>query len=367
MFNDIIQVLGMVFLVLALLCLIVWALAKLSSVITKKKFAITDGTLLDERYSDPDSYEGSEWYSAYKAEARKAFSSFLWQPYVYWVARKCSGKYINIGKYHQRKTSSGNPVLAANPENRVAFFGGSTIWGWGARDEYTIPSCFLREKESLADSLVVENKGQLGYVSTQEMLSLILSLRKGCVPNLVIFYSGLNDVFSAYQQNVAGIAQNEINRKNSFESKETVFSLIRASYFKKFSRSNIGSDCGSSSLNKKELAKSVVDTYFKNIETVTALSKHFGFEAKFFWQPVLFYKDNKTPFEEKLFRMNRFWKEFYDEVNTYIASKAAIPENFNDMTGFFSETKAPVFIDPWHTNEKANEMIAKYIAQAVSA
>ena len=50
------------------------------------------------------------------------------------------------------------------------------------------------------------------------MMELFLQLREGNIPDLVVFYDGVNDVFSAYQQGKAGIPQNENNREKEFNS-----------------------------------------------------------------------------------------------------------------------------------------------------
>ena len=58
--------------------------------------------------------------------------------------------------------------------------------------------------------------GESGYVNTQSLLALELELRGGNVPDEVIFYDGVNDVFSTFQNNEAGLPQNEQNRATEF-------------------------------------------------------------------------------------------------------------------------------------------------------
>ena len=45
----------------------------------------------------------------------------------------------------------------------------------------------------------VVNFGESGFVSTQGVIQLILELQSGNIPDLVIFYDGVNDVYAAYQ------------------------------------------------------------------------------------------------------------------------------------------------------------------------
>lgn len=53
-------------------------------------------------------------------------------------------------------------------------------------------------------------------MSTQVVIALLLQLQKGQIPDLVIFYDGVNDMYSAYQQKVAGLPENEFNRVKEF-------------------------------------------------------------------------------------------------------------------------------------------------------
>ena len=64
-----------------------------------------------------------------------------WHPYVYWRRKPYTGKYINIDEKGLRKTiyPIDEPVKK-KPVKKVFMFGGSTMWGSGVKDEFTIPS-----------------------------------------------------------------------------------------------------------------------------------------------------------------------------------------------------------------------------------
>ena len=56
------------------------------------------------------------------------------------------------------------------------------------------------------------------------MIKLQLELRAGNIPDIVIFYDGVNDVYSSFQtyimgQDEAGLPQNNQNRKDDFNSR----------------------------------------------------------------------------------------------------------------------------------------------------
>ena len=51
---------------------------------------------------------------------------------------------------------------------------------------------------------------------------LELELQRGNVPDVVIFYDGVNDVFSTFQNGASGLPQNEASRVEEFGSRNRV-------------------------------------------------------------------------------------------------------------------------------------------------
>ena len=95
-------------------------------------------------------------------------------------------------------------------------FGGSTMWGVGARDEGTIPSLLARDLTDRGINGRVKNFGEIGYVSSQQVIALMRELENGVRPEIVIFYDGINDTTSAVLERAAGIPVNEVNRRVEF-------------------------------------------------------------------------------------------------------------------------------------------------------
>ena len=92
-----------------------------------------------------------------------------------------------------------------NDAFRVFLFGGSTMWGMGVADSNTIGSYLQNQLAEMSDELVaVYNFGQPGFASTQEVIELMLQLRDGNVPDIVIFFDGVNDIWNAYGSGQAG-------------------------------------------------------------------------------------------------------------------------------------------------------------------
>ena len=55
--------------------------------------------------------------------------------------------------------------------------GGSSLWGFGARDDQTIPSLLARRLHDRGVQVEVKNLSDLGYVSTQEVIGLLRELQ----------------------------------------------------------------------------------------------------------------------------------------------------------------------------------------------
>src|SRR5262245_8832147 len=155
-----------------------------------------------------DTYTDTSWVAQYFQE-HEQLGKPRWRSYSYWRRPYHSGNYININQDGIRKTSAPTAPEGDEPAVKVFMFGGSTMFGSGERDEFTIPSIFAREARNNDINCEVVNYGQEAYVSTQEVIELMRQLQRGNIPDLVIFYDGANDTHSASQSHAAGLPFNE--------------------------------------------------------------------------------------------------------------------------------------------------------------
>ncbi len=169
--------------------------------ITAYRYVSTQGAS-DSRVNN-EVYDNCSWADEYFKESRQCRTQYI--PYIGWSRVEYSGKYVNIDENGLRYTW--NSKNSSNDTVKIYFFGGSTTWGTGARDNYTIPSLvskYLFENNINAE---VTNYGETGFQNTQEMIFLMMELRRDNKPDIVIFYDGVNDVYSAYQHKKAGLPQ----------------------------------------------------------------------------------------------------------------------------------------------------------------
>ncbi len=127
---------------------------------------------------------------------------------------------MNVDSVGHRRTAGNGVALGAKDTVRLFFFGGSTMWGTDLRDNATIASIAAQQLAAAAPKGVaveITNFGETGYAFTQELIELELQLRSGNVPDVVLFYDGINDMAAAGQYGAAGVSQNESNRSREFE------------------------------------------------------------------------------------------------------------------------------------------------------
>jgi len=315
------------------------------------------------------------WLEDYYKEFHQQHIS--WEPYVYWRYTPYKGHYINIDEKGLRRTWN----TGISRRKRIFVFGGSTVWGTGVRDDFTIPS-FISRILSLEKGLNVEviNFGQSGYVTTQEIIALLRLLQNGQIPDLVIFYDGINDSFSAFQSREAGIPQNEFNRYAEFNSGRSILLSARnlivnsatlrgmKGFMNRLKRKRIIDESMSLSNNtsnfNKLLYDKVVEVYQANIRYANQIAREFKFKTLFYWQPTVFTKgDNKSSYEN-VQELTRF--EVRDEflrVNKIIGK--ITHSNFTDLSNIFKDYKEPLYVDEFHLGEKGNELIARCMVQDI--
>ena len=257
--------------------------------------------------------------------------------------------------------------------------GGSSLWGFGARDDHTIPSLIAGELHEQGVRVQIRNLAEIGYVNTQEMIALVRELQQGYRPDVVLFYDGVNDTTSALLEREATLTTNEINRVREFNLLQSpsrltaalARNLVASSAWFRFASSagrrmtkepvrGLGSP---SEEERVRLANGVVRGYVANVRMVEALGKAYGFRSVFFWQPVIFFKSRRVPFEEEEAAKYAWTATMFAEVKDLLSIDTHLTSDpaFLDLSEIFKETESIVFLDFCHTTEEANARIARKV------
>ncbi|HET7600960.1 MAG TPA: SGNH/GDSL hydrolase family protein [Gemmatimonadales bacterium] len=318
-----------------------------------------------------DAYPDRSWVGEYYREFRSS-DAVRWRPYVYWRRGPYHGRFINVDTAGVRRTIAPDPATASRT---IFMFGGSALWGTGARDGYTIPSLLARELEGRGIRARVVNFGESGYVSTQELIALLLRLREGDRPDLVILYDGANDTYSAYQQHLAGLPQNEFNRVKEFNLSSDL-PRLRATALHELAahaatvralRRLVGQSRPASA--GPAPPAEVLRAYAGNVELVRALGRQYGFASLAYWQPTVFDKATLTGYETaergKARAFEPFFRETYAALRRSPLARGAEPL-VRDLGATVSSVREPVFVDWVHLGERGNALVARRIADDVA-
>jgi lysophospholipase L1-like esterase len=341
-----------------------------------------------DRIMNADTYQGARWIADYCEEHLGA--QMEWHPYVYWRRRPFRAKYTNIDEQGIRRTWNRPLVSSVCDDHRFRIFvlGGSTIWGPAARDDHTVPSHLSRLLDEAGFCVEVLNLGETGYVSTQELIVLLRRVQRRDIPDLAIFYDGVNELFSAFQNQEAGIPQNEEHRRREFNSFRDLARLravylshvltpegvgrLRDAFHRGLRRSRpqeslhaVGKGRGPS---RDELIAEALLVYKSNVELVQLLASHYGFDALFYWHPMILTKKNLTPYEREWYEdAVAEWRDFllagYERVEADVALNRE--DRFRYLGGLFDEVEAPYYVDAFHLTEDGNLLVAREIAKDV--
>jgi lysophospholipase L1-like esterase len=317
-------------------------------------------------------YADLDWPRELFAEEDRLQQRFV--PFIMWRTEEFHGKHINVSPQGLRKTW--NPPLKGDEKvKRVFCFGGSTTWGVGARDDFTLPSLLSKKLNQGATRYVVENYGEKGFCLTQEVINLVLLLEQGVVPDYVIFYDGINEVMVGTKNREPGsIFGAEIIRRQLFRrDKETAWGKIgnelrRTKIHRALTelsgliRPHPGGQGGSPQEEENRLnrlADAIVQDYLRNIAVVQRLAQSCGFKYLFIWQPSPCTTKALTPQEKNLVEsweekdMVKMYRLVYDRMN------AVRLNHFHNIADMFDQKQEAVFISWAHLTEAGNEQVAE--------
>jgi len=228
----------------------------------------------------------------------------------------------------------------------------------------------------------VTNFGESAFVSTQRIIQLILELRSGNVPNLVIFYDGVNDTYAAYQsgrpthQNFDQIAaklQNGespppsliawIESSNSFHLLKRLVAELR----QKPSNSKALLTYKTMGIDTGPLSDAVVEKYINNYKIMHVLAREYSFQALFFWQPFITVGDKSLTGEAQEMKrgIDPALIELYGSVYRRVQQVTEKYEDLYYMAKVFDEYEPLVWIDIAHVTPEGNRLIAQKMVRVI--
>ena len=321
------------------------------------------------------------WYEHHLSDTERYY------PYVGWRRAPFNGKTIQIDHRGVRLT----PGADCNSESfKVFTFGESSMWGTGSPDWGTIPANLQKRFEKLKQGPVcVTNFAESAYVSTQDLIMLLLQLQAGNIPDLVIFYDIAGDIPAGYQSGRPGVPANldEITARFEGRSKPPgFFDVLRstASYrligelmneltptnpqHKEQTSSEVATD-KSASIDVSSLSDLIVSDYLESYKIVSTLSQKNGFKYFFFLPPAIALGRKPLTLEEQ--KMKRQVEsdtkltELFTAVYQKIEKRSSNYPYLASMVDVFDDCHALVWIDAGHVTPLGNQLIANRMVDII--
>jgi hypothetical protein len=309
-------------------------------------------------------YKGLAWAQAYWREFALS-SKVEYRAYVGWGMVPYHAETIVTDPEGYRRTFD---TRCDDATYTVWMFGGSTLWGEGLPDWLTLPSHLAREYVNAGQPVCVRNFGVRAWVSTQEVVALMLELKRARrKPDLVIFYDGINDVFSFYQSGLVDVHQNYNHIREIFAQGGRLPSVLADTlvqvlhFWQQQPRPPLP-------ISRPEAQAQLDGAYLENVHLVEGLAKQYGFEYAFFWQPVLLATHKVlTPEEEnaqqsalkKFPALDLYCRNFYDLIHRELRP------HLSDISDALDPQKGTLYIDLAHVGPEGSRLIAARMYQAL--
>ena len=304
-------------------------------------------------------------------------------PYVGWRRAPFKGKTIEIDENGMRLTPGAD---CSATSFKVFTFGASEMWGTGSPNWDTIPANLQKGLAKLRQGPVcVMNFAESAYVSTQDVIMLLLQLRSGNVPDVVVFYNIGGDVYSAYQSGQAGELQNLNQIASRFEHGSPYVDHLRNTYSYRLidrlmDKLTIAAPqqeptekqlvtYESMGIDSKKLTDLIVQDYFGNYEIVSALARKYGFKYLFFLPPRVFGGNKTLTLEEQEMKRETesdpALSKLYTAVYQTLQKKASQYQNFYSLADIFDHYHGLIWIDGAHVTPIGNRLIAERIVDLI--
>ncbi|MHC4044734.1 hypothetical protein I3J27_32720 [Bradyrhizobium xenonodulans] len=298
-----------------------------------------------------------------------------WAPYTQTREADYKGKFINVNDGTRRTWDSEAINDDRSTGLKIFFFGGSTLWGLGSRDDFTIPSLVAKMLAENGIGAKVTNYAVIGDVTTQSLIRFVIELRKRNVPDLVVFYSGSVEAFSACYEGEPGVPLGNSNLEKRPPKKEEKARIsIRLENFALIRLLTGKTQLAGCSKKLDVLSDGALDVYLGNVRFIEAISRSLSFKTLFYLEPQLSDKTHRTKYEEDQLLKSEKRLPGKNDLYSLMRSKLVKREDqsleknvIHDLRTIFSDVASPIYMDGGHYGEDGNERISRKIAADILA
>src|SRR5262249_8791970 len=328
-------------------------------------------------------------HQAYTRLSKSEIDGFLNEQYTFdslglryapWVLFRnpvFRGHFLNTDERGFRHTKA--PRITDQKPLKVYVFGGSTTFGYGVPDDYTIPSYLQQqlEREYPSRAILVKNFAQYYYYSSQEQLLLLSLLKDGDVPDWAVFIDGFNDIEllalrhdePSFTPVVKRLWNASAGDQSTDRSTLRWIPMVRLAQSFAHRLLPVQANSAASSRESNEqlsfheddrIFEYVITRYTSNLRITRSACQEFEVRCLFVWQPHPAYKYDRRlhktfPWQE----IPAHYKRIYAHMEAFRSP------DFLYLGDLTEQATQKVYVDSVHYNEATNEQIAVKISKAI--
>lgn len=321
-------------------------------------------------------YKEYDWSKKHFFETIQLKSQKIFSGHTLFKDGKFSGETINIiGKDNIRLTKQSEKI---KNDKKIYVFGGSVAWGFGAKDDITLPSLIANEF-----NLETYNYAQQGWTSTQNLIELTRLISQGKKMDYVIFFDGVNDAIELCNKNndyskidsmATSTIQSQLNKDvfkpTSFKSYFSTFNsfgtFLKYKFIKDYHLKRKSKELESQlyDCHLDEIKNKVVTNYsLKNWEMAKILTENQGGKFYLLLQPNPFFDNSKMDHIDDIFNLALQDETYKASVISFfnsISKNLSNQDYFLDLKSIFNNRYEYIYSD-WagHIAPKGYEDIVK--------
>jgi len=315
-------------------------------------------------------YAGQAWYQDFEGPEGLQSREHRYDPYRAFWAMPLSSRFITIDSMGLRVTPQ--PAYDPATARKVFMLGGSVMWGYTARDTFTIPALTAHALAGMGvRDVEIRNLAQRAFNATQESNTLTLELAHGRVPDVAVFLHGFNDMMTAVKYGKPGFTygQDGVQRFIDLGTRgfwQELVGLGRHSAVVQRLSETIRPAQDSHPKPGAEILCSDVAGYYRNVtRSIEALGREYGFTPIFLLQPVHSTTRKKLTAWERSLPISPFVHRCAAVIDSAMNDRRGI--SFFSLTSIFDAETATVFVDRnAHLTEAANAVVARRIAEILA-
>lgn len=246
------------------------------------------------------------------------------------VGADFAGTYTNVEEQVRRTASvgSGGPT--------IWFFGGSTMFGTGQRDQHTIPSEIVRLAADAGTPLEAVNFGFPAYLARHQVAVMRQALAERPTPDLIVYFHGHNDLGASCRLLALGESPGaEGNPLLTTPPSEPVV------------------DCRADPESTGEIVAGAIDESMAVARAATSVP------ILEFWQPAAATRSRGPADAALLDHLATTEDDLRAQAAPYRVAIGATDRTVVDLTDAMNAVDDPIYFDWAHTNELGARLVAE--------